>query len=123
MASKVVLHVIPPADGGHFVRTDTAEKMQGRGYIPLPALGIEAVADVEQQIMGLFSYITASEMTLAIRMADVDYPVKKSLSTILEAARADNPELVELDRNSRSLPVYVNLAPLFNAKGESCHPY
>ncbi|CAL5225458.1 g8278 [Coccomyxa viridis] len=93
--------------------------MQGRGYIPLPALGIEAVADVEQQIMGLFSYITASEMTLAIRMADVDYPVKKSLSTILEAARADNPELVELDRNSRSLPVYVNLAPLFNAKGEA----
>ena len=123
MASKVVLHVIPPADGGRFVRTDTAEKMQGRGYVPLPALGMEAVADVEQQIVGLFSYIAPSQMTIAIRMADVDYPVKKSLSTILEAARADSPELVELDKNSRSLPVYVNLTPLPDAKGKSCPQY
>ncbi len=123
MAPKVELQLTPAA-GGRLSWTYTAVRMQGRGYVPLP--GMESAAEVEKQIRDIFKRCKASQegtISTAIRLADILHPVKKSLSTILEAARADNSELPELHKHSRSLPIYVDFRPLSAAKGESRNLY
>ena len=58
-------------------------------------------------------------MTTAVIMADINHPVKKSLSTILEAARADDSRLLKPIQSSRFLPIYVDFRPLTVTKGEN----
>ncbi|CAL5225465.1 g8286 [Coccomyxa viridis] len=100
-----------PSAGGCLAKTYTAEILQGRGHIALHVLGVEAAAGVESDVRKAFGLCKASKegiMITTIKMRDVDDPVEKSLGTILEALRADDSELEELDRNFRSLPVYVD---------------
>ncbi len=121
MAPKVVLRMTPSA-GGCLAKTYTAEILQGRGHIALHVLGVEAAAGVESDVRKAFGLCKASKegiMITTIKMRDVDDPVEKSLGTILEALRADDSKLVELDRNFRSLPVYVDFQSSSGAKGES----
>ena len=120
MAPKVVLRMTP-SPRGCLAETYTAEILQGRGHIALHVLGVEAAAGVDSDARKVFGLCKASAegtMITTIRMRDVDDPVEKSLGTILEALRAEDPELVELDRNFRSLPVYVDFQSSLGAKGE-----
>ena len=43
-----------------------------------------------------------------VKLRDVDELVKKPMSTILSCARNNEPELLELNKEDRSLPVYVD---------------
>ena len=108
MAPAVVLQLIS-AEGRRVARP-FAHQEQGSGYVPLRVLGMETVAEVEGQIRARFYKCCSTErgpMSTAIRVRGSDDTVKKSLSTILEAARAGDSDLVELDAAERSLPVYV----------------
>ena len=97
MAPNIELHLTPAA---RLARTYTPVTMHGRAYLPLTVFGKETVAEVETQIRDIFHRCKASQegsMTTAVIMADINHPVKKSLSTILEAARADDSRLLKTD--------------------------
>ncbi len=119
MAPNIELHLTPAA---RLARTYTPVTMHGRAYLPLTVFGKETVAEVETQIRDIFHRCKASQegsMTTAVIMADINHPVKKSLSTILEAARADDSRLLKPIQSSRFLPIYVDFRPLTVAKGEN----
>ncbi len=124
MPPKVALKLVP-AIGGGLAKTYTAVKMQGQGCLSLHVLGMEATTGVESQIRDIFNSFRTSlkgNMATAVRMRGVDHLVEKPLGTILEAARALDSELTELDIKARSLRVYVDFMPKRPAKGESCCP-
>ncbi len=124
MAPTVVLHLI--SAGERCFAKSFAEKWQEYGYVPLRVLGMEAAAEVEEQIRARFWKCKSTQtglMSTAIRLRDMCDPVKKSLSTILEAARADDLDLLELNTAERSLPVYVDFKRKSESDGESRHPH
>ncbi len=124
MAPTVVLHLIE-AGKRRFARP-FANTWQEHGYVPLRVLGIEAAGEVEEQIRARFWKCRATEsgvMSTAIKMQGSDDPVKKSLSTILEAARANDSDLLELDTAERSLPVYVDFKRPSVPDSTSRHPH
>ena len=103
-----------------------ANKWQEHGYVPLRVLGIEAAAEVEEQIRARFWKCESTEsgvMSTAIRTRESDDPVKKPLSTILEAARASDSDLLELNTAERSLPVYVDFKRPSVPDSKSRHPH
>lgn len=123
MASKVLLHVTPVA-GTRFAKAFPPEKLNGLGYVPLPVLGTEPIESIERQLRECFpkSKLAANGiLEVSVKLADLATPVKKPLDTVLECGRRDDPDLEELNKGTRALPVYVDFKPQPAAKGEGPH--
>ena len=120
MAAKVVLHLTPFA-GTRFAKAFPPGKMNGLDYVPMAVLGTEPIDSIEQQVRECFpkSKTAANgSLTASIKLVGVVDPAKKPLSTILDLGRRDDPDLEELDRETRSLTVYVDFKTQPAAKGE-----
>jgi len=125
MASKVVLQVFP-REGTKLAKLYTPSKMAGREFVPLPVLSKEQPDQVVEQIRDRFRKFPAARagsVVTAIRLEHGDDPVKKPLSAILDCARDDDPALVELCLENRTLPIYVDFEASSPPKGERCHPH
>ena len=124
MAPKLIL-LLTPLAGSPLADVYVPDKMSGRDHIVLAVLDSELAEDVMQQILDCFSEYEAASggiMTL-VQLKDIDRPVRKPMTTILDSARKSDPELVELDTKSNTLPVYIAFKALPATGGKRCLPH
>ena len=120
MAPKVVLQLFPVV-GGRLAKTYRADNMDELDHIPLVLLGNESAASAEKQIRRAFSRCSAAKnggaMDLTVNVAGVAKPSQKELCSILEWARTDDPDLLDLDVIERTLKVYIDFQAVERRKG------
>ncbi len=119
MASRVVLKVIPAA-GTRFEKVHPRAKMDGLDHVPLVLLANESAQSAEKQLRDSFPNFTAEKsgnMEKTVKQVDFSKPVRKPLYTTLDCARADDSNLLDLDTDKRTLPIYVDLKAAPRAKG------
>ena len=104
MASRVVLKVTPAA-GTRFEKVYPRAKMDGLDHVPLVLLANEFAESAEKQLRDSFPNFAAAKngsMESTVKLVDLSKPVSKPLYTILDCARRNDPNLLELDTDRDS---------------------
>ena len=125
MGPKIIL-LLTPLAGSALADVYGPEKMFGRDYIVLVVLDNETAEDGIKQILDCFSGYEAArsdDIIILVQLKEIDRPVKKPMSTILDIARRGDQELVELGKERKSLPVYVAFKTLPATGGKRCLPH
>ena len=125
MASRVVLKVTPAA-GTRFEKVYPRAKMDGLDHVPLVLLANELAESAEKQLRDSFPNVAAAKsgsMETTVKLVDLSKPVSKPLYTILDCARRNDPNLLELDTDKGTLPIYVEFKAVPRAKGEDQYPH